>query len=207
MRPPGGMGGDKIHRGRNGPTTPGRGPRPAQIPMRACENTRSERRASVKACFCKGDGNAHWGHRAAPGEAGVCSAVVRRILLARVRQGPGPRPAAGPGCTWAAAGARPAPVLAPCAAKGNHIAGQGGLPYLIHTRRCTTTASTILSCSASVNSYMFTPSSVNITSSSSELAESQSGELLVLVIVASTPIQFARWVRAQYVHSVIPLDM
>ena len=54
---------------------------------------------------------------------------------------------------------------------------------------------------------MFTPSSVNITSSSSELAESQSGELLVLVMVASTPIQFARWVRAQYVHSVIPLDM
>ena len=49
VRPPGGMGGDKIHRGRNGPTTPGRGPRPAQIPMRACENTRSERRASVKA--------------------------------------------------------------------------------------------------------------------------------------------------------------
>ena len=49
VRPPGGMGGDKIHRGRNGPTTPGRGPRPAQIPMRACENTRPERRASVKA--------------------------------------------------------------------------------------------------------------------------------------------------------------
>ena len=80
LRPPGGDGGEnKFTEAETGPQHP----RPAQIPMCACENTRPKHRAAGKVVAMRTGAAAH----CPPREADFYPAVVPRALTARAAAG------------------------------------------------------------------------------------------------------------------------